>query len=107
MTLAAGALVDGAAAGTAMTAGVIAGSLLKIPVIVKITASNDYGEVKELHRLPFFKFRRWLLKKVKVFLAVNRDVIALHLGASIDVAIATDYRRPSSTLRHARSPLPR
>jgi glycosyltransferase involved in cell wall biosynthesis len=57
------------------TAGVLAAWVLRKPVVVKITASNDYGEVGELKRLPFFQLRRRLLRRVCRFFVVNPDIV--------------------------------
>lgn len=40
-------------------------------VIVKVTSSNEYGEVNEIKKLPFIKFRLWLLGHVDKFVVVN------------------------------------
>ena len=48
--------------------------VLKKRVIVKITASNEYGEVEEIKRLPFFKIRKIFLKKIDKFVAINTRI---------------------------------
>jgi glycosyltransferase involved in cell wall biosynthesis len=54
-----------------MTVGVLAGLILKKPVFVKITSSHEFGEVQELRRLPFFRLRKQLMKRVRSFFVVN------------------------------------
>ncbi len=44
------------------------------PAIVKITASNEYGEVRELGRLPFAGLRQRLLRHIARFVIVNRTM---------------------------------
>lgn len=56
------------------TLGVVAGTILRKPVVVKVTASQDLGEVRELKRLPGLRLRRYLLQKVKRFIAVNPTI---------------------------------
>lgn len=57
------------------TIGVLAKRLLGSKnVVVKVTASNEYGEVQEVKRLPFTNFRIKLLKKVDRFIVVNRQM---------------------------------
>ena len=48
--------------------------LRKIKVVVKVTASNEYGETKEIIRLPFTNLRIKLLNNVDKFLVVNRHM---------------------------------
>jgi glycosyltransferase involved in cell wall biosynthesis len=51
--------------------GVLLGFLCRKPVVVKITASDELGEVRELQRLPFFRLRKRLLRRVRLFFVVN------------------------------------
>lgn len=55
--------------------GVLAKRILhKTKVVVKVTASNEYGETREIRRLPFTNLRISLLKGVDKFLVVNRQI---------------------------------
>lgn len=56
------------------TIGILAKFLLRKKVVVKITASNEYGEVQEMKRLPFFKIRRKFLDEVDKFILINSQV---------------------------------
>ena len=57
-----------------MTIGVIAKYLLNKKVITKITASNEYGEIREIQNLPFTRIRKWLLQSVDRFAVVNNRI---------------------------------
>lgn len=58
-----------------MTIGGFSNFLFNIPYIVKITASNEYGEANELERLPFLFLRKRFLCHASRFLVVNRQII--------------------------------
>ena len=56
------------------TIGVLVKLVLKKPVVVKISGSNEYGEVTEIKKLPFQKVRIFLLKKVDRFIILNEGM---------------------------------
>lgn len=58
-----------------MTIGGFCHLLFGIPFVVKITASNEYGEANELERLPFLFLRKKFLKEASRFLVVNRQIV--------------------------------
>lgn len=62
------------------TIGILAKFLLKKKVVVKITASNEYGEVQEMKRLPFFKIRKKFLEEVDKFILISPQVKKELLG---------------------------
>jgi len=51
--------------------GALAKRLTGRPVIVKISTADEFSERRELERLPGFGIRRWLLRRVDRFVAVN------------------------------------
>lgn len=57
------------------TIGVLAKKILRKKVIVKVTASDEYGETREIYRLPFTNFRIRLLRQVDKFIVVNKQLI--------------------------------
>jgi len=57
------------------TIGALAKIILKKKVIVKITASNEFGEVGEIKKLPLFNIRKWLLRKIDIYAVVNTHII--------------------------------
>lgn len=54
------------------TIGVLAKSITRAPVIVKLTGSAELGEVAEIRRLPFSRTRVRLLSRVDRFVALTR-----------------------------------
>ncbi len=43
-------------------------------IVVKVTATNEYGEVKEIKRLPFYHIRKNLLKNIDKFISITAQV---------------------------------
>ena len=55
------------------TIAVLAKFLVRKPVVVKISTADAFSERRELERLPGFRVRRWLLRRVDRFVVVNRS----------------------------------
>ena len=56
------------------TIGVLVKLFIKKPVMVKVSGSNEYGEVSEIKKLPFSRIRIYLLKKVDRFIILNEGM---------------------------------
>jgi len=67
-------------------AGVIAKWLTGIPVVTKVTLTNETGEVDNIQKLPFFRIRRKMLNSVDRFIAITTQAEKelLTLGLSED-----------------------
>jgi len=52
-------------------------------IVVKVTSSNEYGEAKEIKKLPFYNIRSKLLKIVDKFFVVNKKII--HELSELDI----------------------
>ena len=58
------------------TIGGLARWLWGAPVVVKISTADEFSERRMLERLPFFRMRRFLLRRVDRFVTVNRHAHA-------------------------------
>lgn len=56
------------------TIAVFAKLFFKIPIVTKITATNELGEVNTIKKLPFYAIRIRLLKHVDFFIAITSQV---------------------------------
>jgi len=68
------------------TVGVLLKLLFNKPVLVKISTADEFSERRELEQLPLFPLRRWLLRRVDRFVAVNRLACEEFLDLGIDAA---------------------
>ena len=66
------------------TIGVLAKIFFKIPVVTKITATNEFGEVKTIRKLPFFSIRKRLLAGVDRFIAITTQAQNELISLGID-----------------------
>jgi glycosyltransferase involved in cell wall biosynthesis len=66
------------------TLGSLAARIRGGRVVVKVTASNQLGEAKELRRLPLFRLRMKILERVDTFVALTTEIRdeLLDLGVS-------------------------
>ncbi|MBM3245429.1 MAG: glycosyltransferase family 4 protein, partial [Candidatus Omnitrophica bacterium] len=66
------------------TIGIITTLILRSKkVIVKVTSSDEYGEVAEIKKLPLYNIRISLLRRADRFLAVNKKVTEELIGLGI------------------------
>lgn len=64
--------------------GSLAKVLLSKPVLVKISTADVFSERRQLEQLPLFRCRRWLLRGIDRFVAVNTLAIEEFTDLGID-----------------------
>jgi glycosyltransferase involved in cell wall biosynthesis len=78
-------IVHGHQAYAPATIGTLAAMITRRPVIIKVTASNEHGEAKEIRRLPLARLRLYLLRRVDRFVVLTtqmaREVATLGISS--------------------------